>query len=68
MEEILTAKEIAAELRCSTAQIYRAINGEVKGCTKLSAIHLGRKKLVRRSTFEKWKQENESMGWTGQPS
>jgi hypothetical protein len=57
---ILTAQEVAAELRCSKAQVYKLMNGEVKDLTALPHIALGRKKVVRRSSFEAWKAANES--------
>ena len=60
MNEILTAKEIAAELRCSKAQVYKLMNGEVTGVTVLPHIALGRKKVVRRASFEAWKAANET--------
>jgi hypothetical protein len=57
MNEILTAKEIALELRCSRAQVYKLINGEIQGVQKLPAIPLGKKKkVVMRSSFEAWKR------------
>jgi len=57
MHEILTAAEVAAELRCSKAQVYKLINGEVPGVQKLPAIPLGKKKkVVMRSSFEAWKR------------
>lgn len=59
MNEILTAKEVARELRCSKAQIYRLMNGDVKERTVLPPIALGRKKVVRRSSLEAWKRLNE---------
>ena len=59
MNEILTAKEVARELRCSKAQIYRLMNGDVKERTVLPHIALGRKKVVRRSSLEAWKRVNE---------
>ncbi len=59
MNEILTAKEVARELRCSKAQIYRLMNGDVKERTVLPHIALGRKKVVRRSSLEAWKRLNE---------
>jgi len=59
MNEILTAKEVAAELRCSKAQIYKLMNGEVRDRTVLPHIALGRKKVVRRSSLEAWKRANE---------
>lgn len=58
---ILTAGEVAAELRCSKAQVHKLINGEVKGCPKLRAISIGRKRVIRRSSLEAWKQESEAM-------
>jgi excisionase family DNA binding protein len=60
VNEILTPSEVAADLRCSKAQVYRLLNGEVKDVPKLPYISLGRKKLVRRSTLEDWKRVNES--------
>jgi hypothetical protein len=63
MNEILTAKEIALELRCSKAQVYKLINGEVPGVQKLPAIPLGKKKkVVMRSSLEAWKRTVEVAG------
>jgi hypothetical protein len=56
---ILTAKELAAELRCSKAQVYRLMNGEVHGIKPLPTLPLGRKKVVQRTSFEAWKRANE---------
>ncbi len=61
-DEILTVAEVAADLRCSKAHVYKAIRGEVAGVSQLPAISMGRKKLVRRSTLERWKQANEGGG------
>jgi excisionase family DNA binding protein len=57
--EILTVSEVAAELRCSRAHVYKAIKGKVAGVSRLPAIPMGRRKLVRRSTLELWKRNNE---------
>ena len=59
MEDILTAKEVADELRCSQAQVYRLMNGAVDGLTPLPILPLGRKKVVMRSSFDAWKIANE---------
>lgn len=57
MDEVLTAREVVVELRCSRAQVYKLINGEVPGVRKLPAIPLGRKKkVVMRSSLESWKR------------
>jgi len=66
-DQILTTTEIAAELRCSKAQVYRLLNGEVRDVPKLPFICLGRKKVVRRSSFEEWKQDNEKGILCGEP-
>lgn len=57
--EILCVDEVADDLRCSKAHVYNAINGKIHGVTKLPAICMGRRKLVRRSALEAWKQANE---------
>jgi excisionase family DNA binding protein len=59
--EILSIPEVAKNLRCSKAHVYNAINGKVSGVSRLPAIAMGRKKLVRRASFEAWKQANERI-------
>jgi excisionase family DNA binding protein len=58
-EEILTVPEVAVHVRCSKAHVYKAINGKVPGMTRLPAITIGRRRLVRRSSLDRWIQENE---------
>ena len=58
-DEILTIAEVAAELRCSKAHVGKAIKGQVKNVTPLPAIAMGRRRLIRRSALEEWKQANE---------
>jgi helix-turn-helix protein len=58
-DEILTVAEVAAELRCSKAHVHSAINGKLAGVSRLPAIHMGRRKLVRRSSLEPWKRDND---------
>jgi excisionase family DNA binding protein len=64
-DEILTAAEVAVELRCSKAHVYNTIAGKVEGMSPLPAICMGRRKLVRRSALEEWKRTNESGGCDG---
>jgi len=63
--DVLKISEVAANLRCSKAHVYNAINGRVSGVTALPAISMGRRKLVRRSTLEAWKQANEKARGRG---
>jgi excisionase family DNA binding protein len=63
--EILTVAEVAAELRCSKAHVYKVIVGKVEGVSPLPAIFMGRRKLVRRAALEHWKTANESNGGNG---
>lgn len=58
-DDILTVSEVAVELRCSKAHVFNAINGKVAGVSPLPAIHMGRRKLIRRSALERWKRANE---------
>ena len=58
-DDVLTIAEVAADLRCSKAHVYNAINGKVAGVSALPTITMGRRKLVRRRTLEGWKRANE---------
>ena len=58
-DEILSALDIARELHCSKAHVYNVILGRVAGVTPLPVIVMGRRRLVRRSSFELWKRSNE---------
>lgn len=60
-EEILTVTEVAGELRCSKAHVYQAIKGQVAGVPALPAIQMGRRRLVRRSSLERWKAASEAL-------
>jgi hypothetical protein len=60
-DQILSAIEVALELRCSKAHVYNVMLGKVDGVTALPIIRLGRRKVVRRSSLEHWKQANEQM-------
>jgi excisionase family DNA binding protein len=57
--DIMTVAEVARDLRCSKAHVYHAINGTISGVSPLPVISLGRRKLIRRSTLESWKRQNE---------
>jgi excisionase family DNA binding protein len=56
---VLTIPEVATELRCSKAHVCNAINGKVRSVSKLPAIKMGRRTLVRRCALEQWLRENE---------
>jgi hypothetical protein len=57
-DPVLTAREVALDLRCSKTQVYRLMNGDVDGVTVLPHLALGRKKVVPRSILEQWKRQN----------
>ena len=61
-DPLLTLGEIAFELRCSKAHASKIINGKVSGISALPSIRIGRRPVVRRSTFEKWKAASETVG------
>jgi len=58
LDPILTAKEVAEDLRCSKSHAHRLINGKVMGMPPIPHLALGRKKVVPRSALEQWKREN----------
>jgi hypothetical protein len=60
--DIVSIDEIATNLRCSRAHVYNAINGKLAGISKLPAICMGRRRIVRRSSFESWKILNDGIG------
>jgi len=57
-DRVLIAEEVAEDIRCSKSQVYRLMNGKVKGVARLPSLTLGRKKVVPRSVLEQWKREN----------
>ena len=58
-DPVMTIEEVAIELRCSKGHVYHLINGTVRGVTPLPCLQLGRRKLVRRSRLESWKDAND---------
>jgi len=52
--EILTIKEVAAELRCSKAHVQHAVNGKLTGVPRLTHVSMGRRKLIRRDWLNEW--------------
>lgn len=56
---VLTVAEIARELRCSKAHVHNIIAGKVPGLARMPALHLGRRTVVRRASFEAWMEANE---------
>ena len=55
--EVSAISGVAANLRCSKAHVYNAINGRVASVTALPAIAMGRRKLVRQT---RWRPGNEA--------
>jgi excisionase family DNA binding protein len=68
VDPILTAAEVAADLRVSKSHVYKLMDGEVDGAGPLSHLTIGRRKLVPRSALEKWKRENLSGMISGHSS
>jgi hypothetical protein len=67
-DAILSAVEVAQELRCSKAHVYNVILGRVGGVSALPVITMGRRRLIRRSALEAWKIANEQNAiLTGTP-
>ena len=56
---ILTVIEVARELRCSKSHVHHLIEGTVRGMPPLPSIWLGRRRLVLRSSLDRWIKANE---------
>ncbi len=59
--EILTVCEVASELRCSKAHVHNLITGKVPGVPILPALHLGRRRLVRRPARPRGGRESKRL-------
>jgi hypothetical protein len=57
---LLTIRDIATILHCSKTHAAKLLDGRVRGAAPLSHIRLGRRKVVRRLTFDRWLQASES--------
>jgi excisionase family DNA binding protein len=57
--EILTVTEVAQTLRCSKAHVHNLINGKVSGVLPLPTIPLGRRRIIRRTSLDRWAKDNE---------
>lgn len=57
--------DVAVLLRCSKAHVCKAIQGRVRGVTRLPALSMGRRKLIRRQTLEEWLVKNDPTGVGG---
>jgi hypothetical protein len=60
IDSILTADEVAKELRISKSQVHKLLRGEVENVKPLPSISVGRRKVVPRSALERWKRESVS--------
>jgi excisionase family DNA binding protein len=57
--EILTVPEVARKLRCSKAHVHNLINGKVRGVLPRPTIPIGRRRVIRRASLDRWAQDNE---------
>ena len=67
-DAILSAEEVAQELRCSKAHVYNVIRGKVDGVSPLPVLTMGRRCLIRRSTLDTWMEQNESVADLQRPN
>ena len=59
--DLLTMAEVAEALKVSRALVCNLIAGKVRGCPPIPAIHLGRRKLVRRESLLQWLASNDRI-------
>jgi hypothetical protein len=60
MQGVLTIKDVAGLLRCSRAHVLNIMLGRIQGVPPLGHITLGRRKVIRRNTFEDWLARSEA--------
>lgn len=58
--DLLTVPEVAKLLHCSKAHICNLVAGRVHGCSRLPAVRLGRRALVRPEKLWAWVEQNEA--------
>ena len=61
-DPIIDAKDIAKDLKISRAHAHKLITGDVLGCEPIPHLALGRRKVVRLSSYEAWKSRIEKGG------
>lgn len=59
--DLLTLSQVAKVLHISKAHVSNVVAGRVDGCSPIPVLHLGRRKLVRRTTLESWMKENDKI-------
>jgi hypothetical protein len=59
--DFLTLDQVAHVLHISKAHVSNVIAGGVEGCSPIPVLHLGRRRLVRRTTLELWMKENDKI-------
>jgi predicted transcriptional regulator of viral defense system len=60
--EMVTVREVAEIMRCSKAHVCKIINSQVAGPTRLAAVRLGRRKLVRRANHGNYHVVSPALG------
>lgn len=58
---LLTLDDVAAILHCSKAHVANMVAGKVWDCPAIPAVHLGRRRLVRRASLEAWIAANDRI-------
>lgn len=64
---VLTATEVARELRCSKAHLSHVINGKVPNLPPLPVLRIGRRVLVREDALREWLERVECRITTPAP-
>lgn len=62
--DLLTVLDVAKLLHCSKAHVSNLVAGKVHGCSRLPAVRLGRRTLIRPETFVAWVEQNETANGT----
>ncbi len=62
MPDLLTLADVSRILRCSKAHVCNLLNGRIRDARPLPCVSVGRRRLIRRASLERWLNATEETG------
>ncbi len=62
LPDLLTLADAARILRCSKAHVCNLLNGRIRDARPLPCVSVGRRRLIRRASLERWLNATEETG------
>ena len=54
LPDLLTLADVSRILRCSKAHVCNLLNGRIRDARPLPCVSVGRRRLIRRASLERW--------------